>query len=84
MDAGWGAAATAALSILLWLLNKWNSSASARNQKEIEDDDQRLRKECESLDADAISGRIDRVLNPSSHTPRVSNNSSEEGASGPK
>ena len=81
---GWESAITAVFSFLLFLGEAWVSNSPAREKKAEQDDDEKLRKECLDLDANAISLRIDSVLNPASgDTAGISDSSPETGTTSP-
>lgn len=79
----WGAAITAVCALALALLKLWVDGKPTRAEKEKADDDAKLREECESLDADAITARIDGLLSQDDSASGVPDPGSQKRATGP-
>lgn len=58
----WGAAIASLLAIVLWGLKQWQSQQPKRDQEQSYDDIQQGRADIANDDADAVNGRIDRLL----------------------
>lgn len=58
----WGAAIASLLAIVLFGLKQWQSSQPKRDQEQDYDDIQQGRADIADDDADAVNGRIDRLL----------------------
>ena len=58
----WGAAIASLLAIVLWGLKQWQSNQPKRDQEQAYDDIQQGRADIANDDADAVNGRIDRLL----------------------
>jgi len=75
---------TGLIGLVSLFYKQYQANAPAREKEAEQDDDEKLRKECLDLDANAISLRIDSVLNPASgDTAGIGDNSTETGTSGP-
>lgn len=58
----WGAAVAAFFTVLLAVLKWWQSQQPQRDQEQSYDDIQQGRADIANDDADAVNGRIDRLL----------------------
>lgn len=58
----WGAAISAIFALLLWGLKTWSEGKPGREQEQRHDEIQQGRADIAAGDADAVSGRIDRLL----------------------
>lgn len=58
----WGAAVTAFLALLLWVLKQWQSNQPKRDQEAADDATQQGRADIADGNADAVNDRIDRLL----------------------
>lgn len=58
----WGAAVAGLLALILWGLKYWAAAKPQRDQEQSYDDIQQGRADIANDDADAVNGRIDRLL----------------------
>ena len=58
----WGAAITAFLTLLLWVLRQWSAAKPQRDQEAADEATQQGRSDIAAGNADAVNDRIDRLL----------------------
>lgn len=78
-----GPAITALCALVLALLKAWQDSKPKRDEERKVDDDASLREECQNIDADAISARIDQLLSKGDCVAGVSSPSDKAGRTSP-
>ncbi|MGE0919427.1 hypothetical protein [Trichlorobacter lovleyi] len=64
----WGAAVTAFLTLLLWVLKQWQSNQPKRDKEAADETTQQGRADIADGNADAVNDRIDRLLTGSGDT----------------